>query len=231
MNKKTANRIKSLLPNGLPKCVRCYDAGPDGPADRFTVVYTGKYRTLGTKRGEARTLGSFQYVGMSALPFHPQGVGQHGESPQQIDVNKSGFAPAIGRKNHLGKRVPFCQLPADCQRLVLSDYRSIWNLPSPLDTLAEKLNPRGFTAMSPKMGSIVAYILGQEWVTPQVNGLMVTSDGFVLGQVKGDIGYNHFIGAESDLARNWDELLKCAGLGPDEYTLAEKLFSEKVKHC
>jgi hypothetical protein len=231
MNKKTANRIKSLLPNGEPKCVRCYDSGPDGSADRYTVVYTGKYRTLGTKRGETRTLGNFQYVGMSALPFHPQGVGQHGESPQQIDANKWGFAPAIGRSNHLGKRIPFTALPKDCQKLVMRDYREIWGLPSPLETLTDKLHPSHFTAMSPKMGSIVAYILGQEWVTPQVNALMVTSDGFVMAQVKGDMGYNHFIGEESGLINNWRQLLNAAGLGDEERAMAEKLYDEKVGHC
>lgn len=222
MNKKTANRIKSLLPNGVPKCVRCYDNGGT-TADRYTVVYTGRYRGKG----------HFQYVGMSALPFHPQGVGMHGEHWQQIDTNKSGFAPAMGRKNHLGKRIPFVELPKDCQRLVLSDYRNIWGLPDPMESLTAKLHPRRFSAMSAKMASIVGYILGQEWVKPswQINSLMVTSDGFVMAQVKGDIGLNHFIGAETDLARNWDELLKVADLGPDEYTLAEKLFAEKVRHC
>ena len=122
MNKKTAKRIETFLPNGVPKCVRCYDSGPDGSADRYTVVYTGRHRGKG----------QFQHVGMSALPFHPQGVGMHGENWQQIDVNEWGFAPAMGRKNHLGKRIPFNQLPPDCQKLVLSDYRAIWNLPSPL---------------------------------------------------------------------------------------------------
>ena len=133
MNKKTTNRIKTLLPNGLPKCIRAYDNGGvenGGSVDRYTVIYTGKYRTLGTKRGDARNVGWFQYVGMSESPFHPQGVGMHGEHSQQIDVNKWGFAPAMGRKNHLGKRIPFNQLPADCQTLVLNDYRSIWNLPT-----------------------------------------------------------------------------------------------------
>ena len=234
MNKRTANRTNALLPNGLPKCIRAYDNGGvdnGGSVDRFTVVYTGKYRTIGTKRGSARVLGDFQYVAMSALPFHPQGFGQHGESPHQIDVNEWGFAPAMGRKNHLGRRIPFSQLPADCQKLVMSDYRSIWGLPYPMESLIAKLHPRRFSAMSPKMASIVAYILGQEWVTPQVNGLMVTSDGFLLAQVKGDIGYNHFIGDESDFVRNWDDLLKVAALGPDEYTLAEKLFGEKVRHA
>lgn len=216
MNKRTAK----LLPNGEPKYVRCYDNGGTS-ADRYTVVYTGRYRGKGW----------FQHVGMSANPFHPQGVGMHGEHSQQIDVNKSGFAPAIGRKNHLGKRITFAELPPDCQKLVLVDYRAIWELPSLFDALVEKLNPKRFTTMSPRMGSIVAYILGQDWVTPQVSGLMVTSDGFVLASVKGDIGYNHFIGAESDLKDNWGRLLHIAALGHDEHALASNLFTEKVRHA
>ena len=230
MNKKTAKRLVSLLPKGEPKYIRAYDAGIDGSADRFTVVFTGKYRTLGTKRGtNQRVLGNFQYVGMSALPFHPQGVGMHGEHPQQIDVNEWGFAPAMGRKNHLGKRIPFAELPPDCKMLVMRDYRAIWNLPSPIDTLTEKLNPRRFSAMSPKMAAIVGYILSQNWGV--INGLMVTSDGFVLAQVNGDVGYNHFIGAESDLQRNWKELLNVADLGQDELPLARQCYAEKVRHA
>jgi hypothetical protein len=220
MNKRTAQRVKSLLPNGAPKCVRCYDNGGT-TADRYTVVYTGNYRGNG----------NFQYVGMSALPFHPQGFGQHGEHTQQIDVNQWGYAPAMGRTNRLGKRIPFCELPPDCQTLVLSDYRSIWSLPSPLESLTAKLHPRHFTAMSPKMASIVSYLLGQEWANPQINGLMVTSDGFVLAQVKGDLGFNHIIGYESDLKGNWTGLLYSADLGQDECTLAEKLYADKVGHC
>lgn len=113
MNKRT----QSLMPNGTPKYIRVYDNGGTS-ADRYTVVYTGRYRGKGW----------FQYVGMSANPFHPQGVGQHGEHPTQIDVNKSGFAPAMGRKNHLGTRIPFSKLPHDCKRLVWSDYKAIWGL-------------------------------------------------------------------------------------------------------
>lgn len=216
MNKRTANLLTSIG----PKYVRCYDNGGK-TADRYTVVYTGRYRGKG----------GFQYVGMSALPFHPQGVGMHGEHSQQIDVNKWGFAPAMGRKNHLGTRIPFTELPVDCQKLVLSDYRAIWDLPSPLDTLKAKLKPSRFPNMSPRMASIVGYILGESWVTPQVSGLMVTSDKFVLASMKGDCGYNHFLGAESDLQSNWLRFLECAGLGPDERTTADKLFAEKVGHC
>ena len=73
--------------------IRCYDNGKT--ADHFTVVY------MDWREGEY-----FQTVGMSSLPFHPQGVGQHCEAK-------------IGK--HLGKRIPFASLPEDCQKLVLQD--------------------------------------------------------------------------------------------------------------
>jgi hypothetical protein len=65
------------------------------------------------------------YVGMSANPFHPQGFGQHGGHAYPIDA-KDGWAPAIGRKCHLGTRIPFDKLPPDCQKLVRDDYKDIW---------------------------------------------------------------------------------------------------------
>lgn len=126
MTKKQQARKDRLMPNGIPKYVRCYDNGGES-ADRYTVVYSGKYRTVGLKRGE-RINSWFQYVGMSENPFHPQGFGQHGEHPTLIDVDKWGFPPAMGRKNHLGKRIPFSQLPPDCQKLVLRDYKDLWEL-------------------------------------------------------------------------------------------------------
>ena len=129
MNKRTAN----LLPDGQPKYVRCYDNGGvdnGGSCDRYTVVYTGNYRkplTADCHQYYGR-LSWVQYVAMSADPYNPQGVGIHGEHRTQIDVNKWGFAPAMGRKNHLGKRIPFSDLPPDCKKIVMSDYKEIWNL-------------------------------------------------------------------------------------------------------
>jgi len=232
MNKQSKKRLASLLPNGTPKYVRIYDNGGTsngGSMDRYTVVYTGKYRTLGLKRGE-HLQSWFQYVSMNSAPFHPQGIGMHGENQTQIDTNKSGFAPAMGRKNHLGIRIAFADLPPNCQKLVLQDYRELWDLPSPLAGLTVKLHPARFTAMSPRMASIVAYIIGEEWVNPQINGLTITSDGFVLASMKGDCGYNHFIGAKSDLQDNWKHLLHAVtDLAPDERQLAEKLFADKIK--
>lgn len=129
---KTNTRSNRLLPGGVPKYVRIYDnGGPDcdGSIDRFTACFTGHYRK---RRGDAET-GKWhgermywQYLAMNCAPLDPQGFGQHGESRYQIDVNKWGFAPAMGRKNHLGKRIPFGELPPDCRKLVLQDYKAIW---------------------------------------------------------------------------------------------------------
>ncbi len=118
MTKRQQARRDSLLPGGIPKWVRCYDNGGE-TADRYTVVFTGNY---------GRGCGWFQYVAMNASPFHPQGVGIHGENPTQIDVNKWGYAPAMGGRCHLGKRIPFTELPVDCRKLVLADYKEIWKL-------------------------------------------------------------------------------------------------------
>lgn len=72
--------------------IRCYDNG-GASIDRYTVVY------IDHPQGEL-----FTCVCMNAMPFHPcYGFGQH-------SVAK------IGR--HLGKRIAFADLPADCQKLV-----------------------------------------------------------------------------------------------------------------
>jgi hypothetical protein len=80
--------------------VRIYDnGGPDkkgGSVDRYTVCYRECH----------------PYVGMCSHPFHPQGVCQHGEHWQAIDRP---------RHAHLGKRISFDDLPADCQTVVLRD--------------------------------------------------------------------------------------------------------------
>ena len=116
MSKST--RRSNLLPGGIPKYIHCYDDG--GSGDRYTVVYTGRYRH--------KTGGDTIYVGMSSNSFHPQGIGQHGSSRDRIDTNRHGYAPAIGHKCHLGVRIPFEALPVDCQRLVMRDYTDLWEL-------------------------------------------------------------------------------------------------------
>lgn len=104
------SRLARLLPSGAPRYVHVYDNGGKS-FDRYTVVFTGRYRS--------RTGGEFVHLGMSAHPFHPQGFGQHGSSPRQIDY------PAYG---HLGKKIKFQDLPPDAQRCALLTYRDLWNL-------------------------------------------------------------------------------------------------------
>jgi len=129
MNKKQAQRLASLFPNNEPKYVRIYDNGGvdawNGTIDRYTVVFSGNY---------TKGKGYHQNVTMSEDPYWPQGVCMHGEDRNMIDA-PHGWPPAIGKKCHLGKRIPFSELPKDCQHVVLHDYASIWKLP------IEAINP------------------------------------------------------------------------------------------
>lgn len=118
--KQQKARVNNLMPQGLPKYVRVYDNGGES-ADRYTVVFTGRYRH--------KTLGECTYLAMSGSPYHPQGVGLHGSSGDTPDTNEWGYAPALGRKCHLGTRIKFEDLPGDCQHLVLTDYTDLWDLP------------------------------------------------------------------------------------------------------
>lgn len=119
-SKRQVNRLKSLLPGGVPRYLRVYDNGGES-CDRYTAVFTGK----------AGGACAFPYLAMNAAPFHPQGFGQHGESGDRpCDADKWGFPPAMGRKNHLGRRIPFAALPEDCRKLVLRDYCELWGLES-----------------------------------------------------------------------------------------------------
>jgi hypothetical protein len=111
LTKAQESRRASLLPGGVPRYVRCYDFG-EKTVDRFTIVYTGRYKTGDRK--------SYLYLGCSVDPFHPCGVGVHNES-QYGPVDR----PSYG---HLGKPVKFVDLPERVRQLVLSDYREIWDL-------------------------------------------------------------------------------------------------------
>ena len=73
--------------------VRIYDNGGK-TADRFTAVF------MAIPEAASAT---FYAVGMDNRPFHPQGVCITGTAMP-------------GR--HLGRRIAFDALPADCQRLV-----------------------------------------------------------------------------------------------------------------
>lgn len=49
-------------------------------------------------------------------------------------------------------------------------------------SLADKLHPDRFTAMSGRMAAILGYILGESWTEPEIPYLSVTSDGCVTSE-------------------------------------------------
>jgi len=107
---KNSKRYNSLLPNGVPRYIRCYDNGGRS-IDRYTVIFTGHYTH---KTGHA-----FWYLAMNSEPFHPLGFGQHGES-NYTPIDRP-------RYSHLGKKIKFEDLPEDCQKLVKQDYLYLWD--------------------------------------------------------------------------------------------------------
>lgn len=122
--KALAARVAKFMPGGEPRWVRCYDNGGTS-TDRYTVCFTGRYTH--------NTGGQHWYLAMSTYPFSPCGVGISGEFPYQCDTldkngRPGGWPPAMGRKNHLGTRVPFASLPDDVKRCVMQTYRELWSL-------------------------------------------------------------------------------------------------------
>jgi hypothetical protein len=107
---KKEQRKASLMPNGVPKWIRCYDNGGES-IDRYTVIFTRSHN-FGLKN---RTIG----LAMNDAPYHPQGFGQHFDYDHPIDK------PSY---KHLGKKIKFQDLPEDCQKLVIKDYKYYWNL-------------------------------------------------------------------------------------------------------
>ena len=95
-------------------------------------------------------------------------------------------------------------------------------------SLAKKLNPNRFTAMSGKMAAIVAYILGEKWTDPAISDMAITSDGFLLAQHEGDMGLNDFMGAASDLDRNVANLIVTAELTQDEQAEWQRLYKARI---
>lgn len=117
------DRLHRLLPGGYPRYVRCYDAGLDGPTDRYTVVFNGRYGNR-LPRSERR----YYHMGMSAQPFHPQGYCHLADTDHIIDLKDGRWSPGYGDSNHLGKRIHWHELPVDCQKAALHVYKELWDL-------------------------------------------------------------------------------------------------------
>jgi hypothetical protein len=98
-------------------------------------------------------------------------------------------------------------------------------------TITESLHPRRFPGMSGKMAAIVGYILGEVWSRPCIAEMVVTSDGFVLARNEGHVGFDTIIGAAADLERNWNNLLRAAGLTSEEQQEVNDRYRQAVRDC
>lgn len=107
-SKKNQQRVLSFFDeHGCPKKIRIYHKGD--VADCWTILFTGSYRKNPRDR--------FLYLGVSNDPYHPQGIGTHGESETIID------RPAY---SHLGKPSKYRDLPEPVQKFVMENYLAVW---------------------------------------------------------------------------------------------------------
>jgi hypothetical protein len=98
-----------------------------------------------------------------------------------------------------------------------------------MPTLVEKLHPRRFPGMSPKMTAIVGYILRKRWTRPSIAELVITSDGWLLARDEGQVTFDAIVGTAEDLERNWGNLLRAAGLTDDEQAEAGRRYGQAVR--
>jgi hypothetical protein len=91
----------------------------------------------------------------------------------------------------------------------------------------------GKWGLSPKMTAIMGYLLKQDFTDPEITSIVITTDGCVMAQPEGDIGYNDFLGSEDDLRRNIEGMAECFGLSTEvKNTLLNKIkrYPGEVKY-
>ena len=85
----------------------------------------------------------------------------------------------------------------------------------PKNGLVRKLDPSRLR-VSTKFHAILGCLLEQEWTTPLLTALCITSDGHVLGEKEGQPGFNLYLGAEADLERNIQGVCRAVGASQTE---------------
>ena len=61
-----------------------------------------------------------------------------------------------------------------------------------------------------------AALLDEDWTTPKIEELLISSDRCILARPTGEVTHKLFIGAEADLIRNIHGIAEVAGLDGDE---------------
>jgi hypothetical protein len=96
-------------------------------------------------------------------------------------------------------------------------------------TLSDKLHPTQFSEMSPLMGAIVGYVLGESFTEPTIAELTVSEqENLVYIRQEGAAGFEG-IQSLTDLRNNWNRLLDAAELTDEERKEAVRLFNERVE--
>lgn len=101
MTPRVPNTI--TLKDGRRVVCRIWDYGEE-TFDRYTVALKGY--NAGCGYGMV-----YPYLAASPRPFHPQGLGLHGESREFL------------KGQHLGKRIKFDSCPPDVQKFILMQFK------------------------------------------------------------------------------------------------------------
>ena len=64
--------------------------------------------------------------------------------------------------------------------------------------------------------AILGCILGEDWTTPRLIELVITSDGHLVGRLDGDAEFKIFLGEADDLIKNIHGVASVAELDGDE---------------
>jgi hypothetical protein len=70
--------------------------------------------------------------------------------------------------------------------------------------------------LSDHFEAILGCLLGEDWTTPRLIGMVITPDGHILGRCEGDSSFKAFLGASEDLIRNIHGVAPVAELDGDE---------------
>ncbi len=79
--------------------------------------------------------------------------------------------------------------------------------------------------------ALLAALLDEDWTTPKIEELFITSDRCILARLTGEMTHNLMIGAEADLIRNIHGIAEVAGLDGDElgYLLGQVAQARRIE--
>ena len=79
--------------------------------------------------------------------------------------------------------------------------------------------------------AILGALLDEDWTTPKIEELLITSDRCIFARTTGEVTHKLFIGVEADLIRNIHGIAEVAGLDGDElgYLLGKVAEARRIE--